>query len=186
MSPVRKFSTKQNELSGSPQQGEPVYLVVGKLRRPHGIAGEMLFEMTSESIQLFNPGKQVYVGDEKNLHRISALRQTNKLWLISLEGVENREQAALLRNQWVFARMEDLKPLSGDRFYHYEVLGMSVVDENGTFFGEVREILETGANDVYVVETPTGQEILIPAVKSVILNIERDTKKIVVRPQEWE
>jgi len=58
MSLVRKFSTKQDELSGSPQQGEPVYLVVGKLRRPHGIAGEMLFEMTSESIQLFNPGNR--------------------------------------------------------------------------------------------------------------------------------
>mgnify|MGYP001765702121 CR=1 FL=1 len=185
MSPVRKISTNQDELSGSPQQGEPVYLVVGKLRRPHGIAGEILFEMTSDSTRLFKPGKQVYIGDKKNPYTIHSLRQTNKLWLISLEGFENREQVALVRNQWVFVRLEELDPLPGDRFYHHEVLGMSVVDENDTYIGAVREILETGANDVYVVDTPDGHEILFPAVKSVVLSIDRDTRKIIVRPQEW-
>jgi len=185
MSPVRKISAKQDELSGSPQQGEPVYIVVGKLRRPHGIAGEILFEMTSDSPQLFTPGKQVFIGNNKILYKISTLRQANKLWLISLEGFENREQVSLIRNQWVFVRLEDLKPLPEDRFYHHEVIGMRVLNESGEILGEVGEILETGANDVYVVVTPEGQEILIPAVKTVVLSIDRDKKKIVVRPQEW-
>ena len=83
------------------------------------------------------------------------------------------------------SRLEDLKPLPEDRFYHHEVLGMRVLNESGEFLGEVGEILETGANDVYVVVTPEGQEILIPAVKTVVLSIDRDTKKIIVRPQEW-
>lgn len=185
MSKANHISDHHDGPSGSPDKGEPVFFVIGKLRRPHGVSGEILFEMISENPQHFSPGNRVYIGLKKKPFIITALRQSNKLWLITFEGIETREQAALITNQAMYIREDSLDPLPDDLFYHHEVIGMHVLDENGALLGEVKEILVTGANDVYVVNTPTGDEILIPAVKSVIQRMDRNTHSIVVRPQEW-
>jgi 16S rRNA processing protein RimM len=185
MSKARNISAHHDEPSGSPHKGEPVYFVIGKLRRPHGVDGEILFEMSSENLELFTPGNQIFVGGKKKPFNITSLRQANKLWLIAFEGIENREQAALITNQFIYIREDSLGPLPEGSFYHHEVVGMRVIDEGGTLLGEVVEVMVTGANDVYVVKTPAGKEILIPAVKSVILKMDRDIRSIIVHPQEW-
>lgn len=185
MSKAPKISINQNEPSGSPHKGEPVYLVIGKIRRPHGIAGEMLCEMTTENPDHFNVGNRIFIGANKKPYNIISVRQANKFWLIALEGFENREQVALLNNQSIFLREEDLGSLPDGRFYHHEVIGMQVLDENNALLGKVSDILVTGANDVYVVETTAGDELMIPALKSVVLSIDRDSNSMVIRPQEW-
>lgn len=185
MSKAHNISDHHDVPSGSPNKGEPVYFVIGKLRRPHGVDGEILFEMSSENIEHFLPGNQLFVGAKKKAFTISSLRQANKLYLIAFEGIENREQAALITNQNIFIREESLIPLPEGSFYHHEVIGMRVLDENETLLGEVIEIMETGANDVYVVKTTTGEEVLLPAVKSVIIQMDRDTGSMIIRPQEW-
>ena len=185
MSKAQNTSDRHDGPSGSPHKGEPVYFVVGKLRRPHGVDGEILFEMSSENHEHFLPGNHLFVGDTKKAFTVSSLRQANKLYLIAFEGVENREQAALITNQNIFIREDSLVPLPDGSFYHHEVIGMRVLDERGTLLGEVVEIMVTGANDVYVVKTPSGEEMLIPAVKSVIIQMDRDTRRMIVRPQDW-
>jgi 16S rRNA processing protein RimM len=185
MSRAHQVTERHDEPSGSPHKGEPVYVVIGKLRRPHGISGEILLEILSENPENFEVGKQIFIGSRKMLCKINSLRQTNKLWLISLEGYESREQVALLTNQQVFMRKDELKNLPEGRFYHHEVIGMRVLDEKNALLGEVSEILVTGANDVYVVKTPAGEDLLIPAIKSVVQNIDRETRCMVVRLQEW-
>jgi 16S rRNA processing protein RimM len=91
-----------------------------------------------------------------------------------------------LRNQIVYLPESELKKRVDGGSYPHEVLGMKVVDETGKPIGNLREVLLTGANDVYVVETPEGEEVLIPAIESVILKVDAASKTMTVRPPEWE
>lgn len=171
--------------SGSPQSGEPVYLTIGKFRRPHGVKGEILMEMVTEFPENIKPGIQVFVGIKKKPCTISSIRQTNKLWLVSLFGFEDCESVEIFRNQWVYMDAEQLKPLPAGLFYQHEVIGMQVLDENRQRLGKVTEILVTGANDVYVIGTDSGEELLIPAIKSVIISMDRDTNTMILHPIDW-
>lgn len=185
MSKVRSGSREHEIPSGSPKSGEPVYLVVGRLRRTHGVKGEILFDMSTDFPESVSPGKQVFVGSKKTPLTIATIRQTDKLWLLSFEGFENCESVGVFRNQWLYRETSQLKALPKGRFYHHEVIGMLVKDDLDRKLGEVSEILMTGANDVYVVKTAEGGEILIPAVKSVIQSMDRESRTIIVHPQEW-
>ncbi|MEN6530025.1 MAG: ribosome maturation factor RimM [Anaerolineaceae bacterium] len=186
MSRTRREREPNEILSGSPQPGEPVYLAVARLRRPHGIAGEILMEMITDTQENLSAGKEVYIGEEKIASQVIALRPVDKLWLITLTGFEDRESVARFSNQWLYMKIDQLQPLPEGRFYHHEVIGMQVLNEADKVLGVVSEILITGANDVYVVKNEQGEEMLVPVVKSVIQKMDRKNRTIVIRPQEWE
>ncbi len=170
---------------GSPQPGEPVYLIIGKLRRPHGVKGELSLELTTEHPEKIIAGMTVYVGKKKTAGKIANIRMANKFWLVSFEGYHDCEQVEGFRNQWVYIRRADSAPLPDGRYYHHEIIGMKVYSETGVLLGVVSEILVTGANDVYIVKNEGGAEILLPAIKSVIIEIDREAGRMVVNQQEW-
>lgn len=185
MSKATQSSEHNTDLPGSPNPGEPVYLAVGKLRRSHGVKGEILFEMTSEQPGNMKLGQQLYIGEHRTPVTIASIRPTDKLWLIAFAGFTTNESVEIFRNQIVYGKKDQLPPLPNGRFYHHEVIGMQVEDEQHINLGVVIEILVTGANDVYVVKTLGGSEMLVPAVRSVILKMDRETRMITIRPQEW-
>ena len=92
--------------------------------------------------------------------------------LVKFQGIETPENAGLFRNQWVYIQAKDASPLPEGQLYRHELIGFKVVDENDNTLGELTEILETGANDVYVVKDQAGKEILLPAIPAVILELE--------------
>jgi 16S rRNA processing protein RimM len=92
--------------------------------------------------------------------------------LVRLRGVDTPEEVGKYRNQWVYVKASDVPPLPEGKHYQYEMIDLDVVDENGNPLGRLVEILETGANDVYVVRDDSGKEILLPAIPSVILNVD--------------
>ncbi len=92
--------------------------------------------------------------------------------LVKFDGVETPEDAGMYRNQWVYIKAKDAPPLPDGKIYQYELIGFKVVDENDNPLGELVEILETGANDVYVVTDDFGKEILLPNIPSVILDLD--------------
>jgi 16S rRNA processing protein RimM len=98
--------------------------------------------------------------------------------LVTFEGYHVREKIAELRNQLVYVRTSDRPPLEQGEYYHHQLLGLQVIDENGRLLGLLSSILETGANDVYVVRDQTGTEILVPAIDSVILDIDLEHKQV--------
>lgn len=170
---------------GSPQPGEPVYLMIGRLRRPHGVNGELLLELTTEHPEKVKPGLGVYIGENKTPLKIARIRAANKLWLVSFEGYDQIQQVEWFTNQWVYISDKDAAPLPEGRYYHHEIIGMQVFSDQGELLGVVSEIIVTGANDVYVVKSESGTEILLPAIKSVIIEIDREAHRIVARQQEW-
>jgi 16S rRNA processing protein RimM len=98
--------------------------------------------------------------------------------LIKFKGLETPEEVGQFRNQWLYVLAADMPPLPEGQLYQHELLGFAVMDENENRVGELVEILETGANDVYVVRDDSGREILLPVIPSVILEIDSDRRLI--------
>jgi len=101
--------------------------------------------------------------------------------LLSFEGYQKREEVAELRNQLVYVRTADLPQLEEGEYYQHQMLGMQVIDEAGDILGTIVSIHETGANDVYIVKEKSGEELLIPAIESVILNIDLEHHQLHIR-----
>jgi 16S rRNA processing protein RimM len=157
--------------SGSPD-GEPVYLVVGFLRRPHGLRGEIIMDLHTDFPERLRSGRKLFVGEEHKSMTLTSTRPHAKGMLVKLKDVETPEEAGQLRNQWVYVKAADMPALPEGQIYQHELFGFKVVDETDNLLGELVEIIETGANDVYVVKDEAGKEILLPAIPSVILNLD--------------
>ena len=160
---------------GSPD-GEPVYLVVGFLRRAHGVHGEMIMDLHTDFPERLRSGRKLFVGEERKPMTLSGTRPHAKGMLVKLKGVETPEDVVPLRNQWVYVKATDVPSLPEGKLYQHELFGFQVMDENGDSLGELVEIIETGANDVYVVRNESGKEILLPAIPSVILELDSDRR----------
>jgi 16S rRNA processing protein RimM len=100
--------------------------------------------------------------------------------LIKFKTIDTPEDAGQYRNQWTYAKTKDLPPLSAGQHYQHELLGMNVLDEDGNLLGTLSEVVETGANDVYVVRDDSGKEILLPDIPSVILDLDFDRRMMKV------
>ncbi len=161
--------------SGSPT-GEPLYLSVGFLRRPHGVRGEIIMDLHTDFPERLRKGRKLFVGEEHKPLSVEQVRAHGNGVLIKFKTIETPEDAGQLRNQWVYAAMKDLPPLPEGQHYQHELLGMNVVDENGNPLGALSEIMETGANDVYVVKDDSGKELLLPNIPSVVLDLDFDRR----------
>lgn len=167
-----------NTSSGSPE-GEPVYLAVGFLRRPHGVHGEIVMDLHTDFPERLKRGRKLLVGEEHTEFTVDGVREHQNGILIKFNGIDTPEGAGQLRNQWVYVKASEVPPLPEGQIYKYELIGFQVVDEDGKSLGTLVEIIETGANDVYVVRDESGREILLPAIPPVIL--ERDTVRRLMR-----
>ncbi len=168
-----------NHASGSPFPGEPEFLAVGKLRRPHGLTGEIVMSVWTDFPERLTSGAKVFVGKDFRPLVIRSSRQFNQDLLVAFENVETREDVGLLRNYEVFVRTVDIPPLEEGAYYLHQLLGLRVVaDKDDRHIGVIREILETGANLVFVVEPETGKDVLLPDIDSVVLRKDFDKGEI--------
>lgn len=173
---------------GSPQAGEPGFLAIGLLGKPHGITGEINLRINPDHWKRIYSLKSVFIGSSKKEYSIRSIRRKGENLLISFEEILTRESVAQLRNQIVYVHVMDIPVLQDDSYYYHQLIGMQVVDRQGQSIGKISEILKTGANDVYVVASQLfpQKEILIPAIKSVIVKIDIAKKRMVVNSQEWD
>ena len=164
---------KTDQESGSPQ-GEPLFLAIGKLGRSHGVQGEIALHLSTDFPERLKPGIQVYLGDEHISMKILSRRTKQGYLVLKFEGYDSPETVKALSNQYLFVRADDRPPLPEGEYYHHQIIGLQAFDEQGAHLGKVTEILETGSNDVYVVQPDKGPEILLPATEEVILEINLD------------
>ena len=172
---------QRSDTSGSPSSGEPEFLVVGKLRRPHGIRGEILMEILTDFPERFQEDTVVYVGNEHQPLRIRSIRKHRQALLVAFDGYDSRESVGQFRNQFVHVRTDDRPPLPDGEYYIHELTGLQVVTDTGENLGVLTSILETGANDVYIIKPfGDGKDILLPAIDPVILKIDLDQGQMLV------
>lgn len=172
--------------TGSPGQGEPVYVAIGRIRKSHGVRGEMRMELLTDFPERLVAGRMIYLGEEHRPATIDSARLVDRGALIHIEGIDSPEEAGLFRNCLVYSQAEQLPSLPEGEYYHHQVLGLQVVDSGGKLLGILKEILETGANDVYVIKSEEGAELLLPVIPDVILSVNLEKRQITVNPPEWE
>jgi 16S rRNA processing protein RimM len=149
---------------------------------PHGIRGELKCRVVTDfPKQRFKRGNMVVI--EGVTHTIESARLSDRVVLLKVDRVDDRDAAERLRNKEVQIRTEDAVALPKGQFYWHQVIGLSVIDASSNAeLGRVADILETGANDVYVVQSGNQKEILVPAIKDVILAIEPEAGRMVIAP----
>ncbi len=168
-----------NRPSGKKADPQPRkgYVAVGFVRAPHGIQGELAIDPMTDFPERFLPGSVLLAGDAK--YTIRGVRTHQKALLLALDGINTRNQAEALRDKLLEVPENDLPPLEEDAYYRFDIIGLQVVDEAGLALGKVEEVLETGANDVYIVRD-ADSELLIPAIDSVIKEIDVAANSMIV------
>lgn len=159
------------------------FLAIGKVSRPHGIAGEIKVQLAPEYEGVLEAVRRVYLNDAEHPYRVLAQRAHQGGVLLRLERVATRNAAEALRGARVLIRTSDLPDLPPGEYYTYQLIGLRVVRESGEALGELSEVLRTGSNDVYVVKTADG-ELLLPAIESVIrgIDLKAGTMTVIVPP----
>ncbi len=157
----------------------PAFLAVGKIRRPHGLRGEVLLDVYTDFPERLRPGKVVYAGERHERLVICQARAHRDGLLLAFEGFHTPEAIERLCNQILYVATEDAAPLAEGEYYYYQLVGLTVVEEGGRELGRLSEILVTGANDVYVVRGERG-EILLPAIPQVVRNVDLSARRMTV------
>ncbi len=178
---MTKGSQPSREPAGSPIVGEPAFVVIGKLHRPHGVQGDLVMQVLTEYPERIKPGLVVYIGDEHQPVRIRSCREAQHGLLIAFEGCNDPECAGVYRNSLVSIDTSSIPELPEGDYYHHQIIGLRVILESGEPLGMITGILETGSNDVCVVRMENGRDVLIPMIEAVIVKVELASSEMIVR-----
>jgi len=153
--------------------------------RPHGVRGELRVKIITGHPEQLGRHAYFYLASPASPEVVQRYpveklrRHKNKVLLLKLGGCDDRIAAEELRGMLVQIPIEEAVPLEEGEYYHFQLIGVRVETEAGKFLGRIVEVLETGANDVYVVRGPRG-EMLLPAVEDVVLELDLDSKRMEV------
>ena len=136
-------------------------------------------------MELLAPGRLVYIGEDHRPLTIAETRWKQDLLLLRFAELHDRTAVSELTNMLVYIRSNELPPLVDGGVYYHELIGLQVVEESGQVLGQLADILQTGANDVYVVLDEAGKETLIPDTDEMVLKIDLEAGRIVVAKMEW-
>ncbi|MEE8391460.1 MAG: ribosome maturation factor RimM [Anaerolineae bacterium] len=184
MGAVTKRDSEYSEGSGSARTPEPRYLLVGRVLRPHGVRGELRVEIITAHPERLAQHAYFYLAHPNSpqvarRYSVEGLRFHTKVLLLKLDGTDDRNAADELRGMLVQIPVEEAVPLEEGEYYLFQLVGVRVETEDGEWLGQIVDVIETGANDVYVVRGPRG-EVLLPAVDNVVLQLDLESKQMVV------
>ena len=157
---------------------------VGYVHRPHGLDGEVSVEKIADSENLFDAGDElVWIrGERQRDLKISSSRVHGDRWLLSFEGVGDANSARELVGGALC--LHRLPEQAGDFYWSHDVRGWSCEDRNGRRLGDVRELRETPAGPQLTLQGSDGREILVPFVRPIVVEIDREKRRIVLDPPE--
>jgi 16S rRNA processing protein RimM len=155
-------------------------IAIGRIIGPHGVKGEIKLFSYAESIEPFVPGVSLLLkrhDGKKGKYAIVSARPHKKGGLLKLEGINSIDEVNAWRDAEVFLQTANLKGLDEGAYYWFQVIGLKVVTVDHKFLGKITNIIRTGSNDVYVVRNQS-EELLIPAIESVIVEIDLDKQVV--------
>jgi 16S rRNA processing protein RimM len=146
------------------------------------LRGEIVVAVLTEFPDRFAETEWVYLGNEfeAEAYRLEGHRWNKRNILLKLSGVADRTQAEQLRGQLVQVPVEEAMPLPEGSYYMYQLLGLQVITTEGEMLGPIVNILETGANDVYVVDRQ-GKELLLPAIADVVQSVDLAKGQMIIK-----
>jgi len=158
------------------------YLEIGQIVNIFGIKGMLKVKPFTDDINRFDELKKIYIKTKNNKeeYEIEQVKYHKNMVLIKLKGIETPEQANLLRDSYLIIDREDAKPLEENTYYIVDLIGLQVYTDEGNLLGILEDIFNTGSNDIYVVKDELGKQILLPAIREVIKEVDIENKKIIV------
>ena len=154
-------------------------VAVGRVIRPHGFDGTIRVQSYSDNPARFQVGNNLTVAGKTRA--ISDFRMLPDGYaLLRLEGLESVDAVRSLAGQWLVAPTDSAPDLPPGEYYHYQLVGLTVVTDQGEDLGTLQEVLVTGGNDVYVVQSEAGDEILLPAISQVIKQVDLSAGRMLV------
>ena len=158
------------------------YLEIGQIVNTFGIKGMVKVQPFTDDIEQFENLKTIYIKNksEQKEYEIEEVKYHKNMILLKLKGINNIEEANLLRQSYLLKDREKEEPLKEGTYYIVDLLGLEVYDDNGNLLGTLEDIFNTGSNDIYVVKNELGKQILLPAISEVIKEIDIKNKKIIV------
>ena len=150
------------------------FLQVGVISSTHGVRGEVKVFPTTSDKERFRDLKSVTLdtGKERISLEIQQVKFFKQMVILKFRGIDSINDIERYKGKSLWVPREEALPLGEDEYYIADLIGMEVSLEDDTYFGRLRDVIETGANDVYAVETAEGREVLIPAIKECILQVD--------------
>jgi 16S rRNA processing protein RimM len=153
---------------------------IGTILRPHGIKGEVVIRFDRENPEKVLELPFILIEKEMDIFEIDGLRAHKKQFILKLRGIDHISQAESLRGRSILVDSWPAEVLEEDEYFVEDLMGIEFIDESDRSIGHLKEIIESPANEIYVVEGPFGQ-VLIPAVSAFILDISIPKRQIRVR-----
>lgn len=158
------------------------YFEIGQIVNTSGLKGVIKVKPFTDDITKFNNFRTIYISIKKELKefKIEQVRFSKNMVFLKLEGIETVEEAENYRNLYLKVKRDKDEKLEEGSYYVVDILGCKVYTDEQKELGKVDDVFSTGSNDVYVVKTEDGKQILLPAIKEVIKNIDIENKAITV------
>ena len=159
------------------------YLQVGVITSTHGIRGEVKVFPTTDDPNRFKSLKKLVLDTGKTYLplEIEGVKFFKQFVILKFKGIDNINDIEKYKKMPLLVSREDAVELEEDEYFMADMIGMEVITEDGKRFGELKDIMETGANDVYIVESDVHGEVLIPAIKECILDVDIENDKMTIR-----
>lgn len=149
-------------------------LQVGVISSTHGIKGEVKVFPTTDDVSRFKKLKQVILdtGKEQLTLDVQGVKFFKQFAIVKFKGIDNINDVEKYKGKRLLVDRKDAVKLQKDEYFVADLIGLTVFTEDGLQFGTLKDVLETGANEVYIVESPEHGEVLIPAIKQCILDVD--------------
>ncbi|MEG6615313.1 ribosome maturation factor RimM [Peptococcaceae bacterium 1198_IL3148] len=162
------------------------YITIGEIVNTQGIKGEVRVLPQTDFPERFKELNEVliYHQNQRFTYQITSARQHKQFIIIKFAEVTDMNGAEKLKGALMQITPDQLVSLPKDNYYIFEIVGLDVYTTAGEKLGSLKQVLKTGANDVYVVKPPTGADILVPALKQVVKEINIEANRMVVELPE--
>lgn len=159
------------------------FLTVGQIIKTHGINGEVKVYPLTDDIKRFKNLKRIYIDGQEN--KVILCKIQPDTVILKIEGIDSIDEAIKYRQKYIEVSREDAIKLQEGSYFIADIIGCNVVDENGTEYGKIADVIKTKSNDVYWIKE--GKELLIPALKNIVVNINVENKIIIIKPVDtWQ
>lgn len=157
-------------------------LQVGVISSTHGVRGEVKVFPTTDDMTRFKKLKEVILVTEKTekVLKITSVKFFKQFAILKFEGIDTLNDVEVYKGASLFVDRKNAVKLEKDEYFIADLIDLTVVDENENELGTLIDVMKTGANDVYIVKNEEGGELLFPAIKECILDIDFKKKKMTV------
>ena len=151
-------------------------LQVGILSSTHGVHGEMKVFPTTDDVRRFKKLKEVMLDTGKEIipMEIEGVKFFKQFVILKFKGYDNANDIEKYKGMSLYVTRENAVPLKKDEYFMADLIGLKVINEDESPLGELTDVMQTGASDVYIVKLEDGGELLLPAIKQCILDVDLD------------